>query len=400
MNKKRMAIWIRLLATLLAIVPLTSCIGQWQINDLALVTAVGLDVGQKPGTVLLSAQIIRPADARGQTGAPSGGTGEPIYSISAEGKTIFEAIRNLGRISSRRVYWAHNFLIVMNESYARRGIGDMIDFFTRNHELRMNTWVAVTPDSPDQLISTITGLEIVPGEAINRLFRNNHIVGVAPRTNMMVLEESYLTQATHPVLAKLKLVRRGISNKKPEEHGSIEQVELAGAAAFAEDRMAGWLTIKETRGLLFFLEQLDNGIEVVPCPNEKTGQATLEFRHAKLHVDPAYRNGKASFRIRLATEADIVENGCQATEADIRQGTEAELTQELESAITSVLVKAQREYKSDFLKLGDVFRNEYPLEWRTLKQSWDDVFAAAETTVEVKATIKSGVLKAAGMGVK
>ncbi|CAM3784875.1 Ger(x)C family spore germination protein [Cohnella lubricantis] len=370
----------------------SSCMGLRQINELAIVSAVGLDVGEKPGSVKLSAQIMRPADVRGQTGAPSGGTGEPIYSVSAEGDSIFDAIRNLGRFTSRRVYWAHNFLIVMHENYARRGIGDMVDFFTRNRELRMNTWVAVTPDSPDELISTITGIEVVPGEAVDRLFRYNMVTGLAVGSNMMNLEEQFLSSSAQPVIAKLQLMPRGISNKKPEEHGSLKQVELTGAAAFREDRMVGWLSPEETRGLLFFVHDYLSGVEPVSCPNNGS-MATLEFKQARLSVYPSVRDKEPEFRIRLSTEADIVENGCGISLAAYRRELEGELSDALRAKIVAVLKKAQKDYRTDILKLGDRLRNRYPIEWSRLRGRWTDAFSEAEMKVEVKTTIKSTALR-------
>lgn len=384
-----------LLAALTLLTMCVSCIGQRQINELALVTAVGIENGDKPGTIKLSVQMIRPADARGQTGSPSGGTGQPIYSAQAEGETIFDAIRELGRFVSRRVYWAHNFLIVMNEDYARRGIADMIDFFTRNHELRMNTWVAVTSDSPAELISTITGLEVVPGQAVDNLFKDNRIAGQAPSSNMMNLEEAFLSRSAEPVLARLELVSRGISNKKPLEHGSIKQVELAGAAAFKGEAMVGWVTPAETRGLLFFTERLESGIEVVGCPNNGN-KLSLEFRDAKLKIKPSYRNQQAQFQVALHTNADIVESGCETNLAKICQDVERALEDRLKGKIESLLRKARRQYHSDFLKLGDVFRNKYPEEWRKIGDDWNSVFSEAQVDVAVSAKINSVVLKSVG----
>jgi len=393
----------RWLCLFISFIPLllltTSCYGLQQINELAIVTAVGLDVGKAPGSVKLSVQIIRPADARGQTGAPAGGTGQPIYSVSAEGDSIFDAIRNLGHFTSRRVYWAHNFLIVMHESYARRGIADMIDFFTRNHELRMNTWVAVTPDAPDEVISTITGLEVVPGQAVDRLFRNIQIVGLAPASDMRSLEEAFLSPSVQPVLAELKLVKRGISNKKPEEHGSIKQVELAGAAAFNKDKMVGWLSSIETKGAMYFLQKLKSGIEVVSCPQSKDQIVTLELKDIRLKVTPSYANQVPSFDIRMKLQADVVENDCGAPITEIREATERTLKEKLALHIEKAVARAQH-YHSDFLKLADVFRNKFPVEWQTLGTDWNAVFVQAETTVEVEATIESTVLKAAKQEVK
>ncbi|MDQ6422432.1 Ger(x)C family spore germination protein [Paenibacillus sp. LHD-117] len=386
---------------LLLVVPLlSSCMGLRQINELAIVTAVGLQEGSRPGNVKLSVQIIRPADARGQTGAPAGGTGEPIYSVSAEGKSIFDAIRNLGRFSSRRVYWAHNFVIVMDEQYARRGIRDMIDFFTRNHELRMNTWVAVTPDSPAEVVSTITGLEVVPGEALNRLFEGNDVAGQTLASNMMNLEEAFQSDSAQPVLARIQLMPRGISNKKPGEHGSIRQVELAGSAVFNGEKMVGWLSNKDTRIVMFFLEKLKSGIEVVACPNESAQKVALEFKEARFQVSASYANGNPSFQVRLKTKADIVESGCGVPLADIRGEIESRMEKQMKERIEVVIGKAQEEFGTDFLKFGDVFRNRYPSEWRTLGPRWSQVFPEAEIGVEAEVRIKSGVVKAVGAGIR
>lgn len=388
----------RILAVILCVALLSGCAEQRQINELALVTAVGLDKGSTPGSIRLSVQIARPADARGQTGAPSGGTGEPVYSAEAEGNSIFEAVRNLGSFISRRVYWAHNFLIVMSEDYARNGIEDMIDFFTRNNELRMNAWVAVTPDPPEELISTVTGLEVDPGEAVDRLFRLNRVVSDAPRTNMMRLEEAFLSTTTHPVLARLTLKQRGIPNKKPEEQASLKQVELKGAAAFKENRMAGWLSPEETRGLLYFIQKPETA-EVNLSGTEDDRKAAVELRRQKFNMIPSYRNGRISFNISLEVTGNIVEYTYRQKLQHMIPELESRLENVLEEDLQSVIRKAQISYRSDFLKAGDVFRNRYPAEWKAIRD-WDEAFSEAEFKIKVTASITSPVLKIKDGGLK
>lgn len=197
---KKIILFHVLLAMLLL---LGACSGKREISDLALVMAVGIDKGEKEGTVKVTAQVARPADARGQTGAPSGQSGEAVWSVETEGESIFEAIRQMSSFSSRRVFWAHNFIIVINEEVAKEGIGDVIDFFTRNPELRMRTWVAVTPQTASEVISTVTSLELIPGEALAKLFRYTTISNQAPRTVIMDVLSAYLSESTEPLLARL-----------------------------------------------------------------------------------------------------------------------------------------------------------------------------------------------------
>ena len=88
---------MRLLAILLTSVlalPLASC-GKLELNQMAMVMAVGLDK-EKNGMVKVTAQIVRPNTSRGSSGGVAGGQGDPVWTVSAEGKSIFEAIRNLG----------------------------------------------------------------------------------------------------------------------------------------------------------------------------------------------------------------------------------------------------------------------------------------------------------------
>ncbi|RXT07282.1 Ger(x)C family spore germination protein [Ammoniphilus sp. CFH 90114] len=369
--------------------------GKREINDLAMVTAVGFDLGENPENIRVTAQIVRPPDARGQTGAPSGGTGEPIYSITAEGKSIFSAIRNLARFSSRRIFWAHSFIIVVNEDVARRGMTDVLDFFTRNHETRMNTWLVVTPDQASEVVSTVTGLEVVPGEALDKLFRYNEIVAEAPRTNVMRFEESFLDASSHPVLARMHLRERGVSNKKPEQFGSLKQVELSGTAVFKHTKMIGWLDPEESRALLLFIENVESSVVVLPCPDQTSKtkkEVSVELKFQKFGVTPTYKNEEPGFDIRLTTYADLVESECDISLDAMKKELEIELEKKLQDNIHGVIDKAQKEYKVDFLKLGETFNNRYPAEWKKLQPRWEQVFTQATTNVQVKANINSPVL--------
>jgi len=387
---------LRLLVCFVALGMTTGCVETPQINDLAIVTAVGIDLGDEPGTVRVTAQIVRAADARGQTGAPSGGIGQPIHSISAEGRTIFEAIRNMARFSTRRVYWAHNFVVVANEDYAKEGIADLVDFFTRNHQLRMRTWVLVTPDKASEFVSTITGLEIIPGEGVDKLFRYNRIVAEAPRTNMMRLQESFLSESTHPVIAKAELKGRGIPNKEPERLGAINQIELSGAGVFRGDKLIGYLSPTATRSLLFFIENVESAIYVLPCSNGTSptnGYATFEMVNNRFNVSPRIENGSVAFKVRLAADFNFVETGCRMPIKAMESALEQQLEDQIEKEFRQFYEQVQGEYKVDILKLGEVVHNRYPSTWNDIKDRWDELFPTVRIDTRVEASIRSTVLK-------
>lgn len=376
---------------------LTGCFGSRELDDLAFVMAVGIDKGAKPGTVRVTAQIARPGDVRGQTGAPSAGTGEPVWTAAAEGRTIFEAIRNIARFSSRRVFWAHNQVIVIGEDMAQEGISDVIDFFSRNHELRMKTWIVVSEGEAKKLVSTQTGLEVLPGVSINKLFRYSEIVSEAPKTDMRTLAAAYLSDSTHPVLARVAAKDRQISAKQKQEFGLNPQIELSGTAVFKRDKMVGFLDLDESRGLLWFVQNVESRVVVVPCPSGSEGGGqpiSLEVKHATFNVVPKYENGKVSFEVKLDSNIDMVEVGCATGQdnSEIMKRVQADAKASLQGDIEAVLKAAQQTYKLDFLELGKVFQNRYPVEWQQLRKNWDQEFAKAEIKLQVDAHVNSPVL--------
>ncbi|WP_166244941.1 Ger(x)C family spore germination protein [Paenibacillus turpanensis] len=385
---------LRLLHGLLILLLLSGCTGKREINELALVLAVGIDPGTKPGQVRVTAQVIRPADARGQSGSPSGGTGEPAWTMISEGRSLFEAMRNLARFSSRRVFWAHNKVIIINEEVAKQGVTDIIDFFTRNHELRMRTWVVSTPEKTSELIALQSGLEVVSGDTIDRLFRFSEIVAEAPRSDMRTFASAYLSKSTHPVLARLKTKDRAVSGKKPGEFGTEKQIELSGTSIFKRDKMVGMLTPKESRAMLWFTGNVDSAVYELGCPGEPKAPVSLELKEGDFKVTPQYRNGRPEFQVKLDTQLNMVELGCPTplSNEEIMDFLEKQVVAEIEDEMDSMIEKAQKKYRVDFLELGKVFENKFPYEWKTLGEDWEEVFPEAKITVEVQASITSPVL--------
>ncbi|MGM0900729.1 MAG: Ger(x)C family spore germination protein [Bacillota bacterium] len=375
----------RILFILSFILFLTGCAGKREINDLAIVMAVGIDKADD-GQVEITVQVVRPADSRGQTGAPSGQTGDPIWAASSTGQTLFEAIRNLSTFSSRRVFWAHNYAIVISEDYAKEGIQEVIDFFTRNPELRMRTWVMVTPEKASEIVSTLSGIEVIPGEAINKLFRYTGVSVQAPRTQMIDLQAALADKSTEPVVARVHFTNRGVSNKKPGQAGSVKQIELAGAGVFKGDKMVGVIEPKELKGLLPFIEKPETGMMVLTCPEDEKKKISLELENYEFEVTPHFKDSKPIYKVDYHVQGSLVESPCAFSIKDTPKikDLEKQLETQLKKQVERVLKIAQTETRSDFLHLGEIFHNQYPVEWRKLEKNWEAVFP--EVQVEVKTT--------------
>jgi spore germination protein KC len=133
-----------MLLVLLLLPTLSGCWDAEEINELGFVLCVAIDKAGDGYEV--TAQI---AKAETYSKTPGGSSNQaanekPFWVVSATGQTIFEAIRNMAAISPRRIFWAHIKVIIIGEDLARSDIHDLLDFFTRNPELRLRTLIAVT----------------------------------------------------------------------------------------------------------------------------------------------------------------------------------------------------------------------------------------------------------------
>ncbi|HWI53988.1 MAG TPA: Ger(x)C family spore germination protein, partial [Symbiobacteriaceae bacterium] len=129
----------RLLLPLLgALLLLTGCWSRVEVNDLAIVSLVGIDRTPE-GEIELWINVVVPARAGGApgAGAPTGQPGNPFIMLNARGKTILHAATRLQRQLPRRLFWAHARVILLGERLARDGSLPAVDFLTRHRELRL-----------------------------------------------------------------------------------------------------------------------------------------------------------------------------------------------------------------------------------------------------------------------
>ncbi len=119
---------------------LNGCYDLREINELGFVTAVGIDKADSPNRFIVTVQIANPSSGSDDKGSMK----NEVWIGTAEGKSIFDAVRKLTGISSKRIMWAHNNVVIIGESLAREGIIPVIDYFTHNLELRMKVGLVVS----------------------------------------------------------------------------------------------------------------------------------------------------------------------------------------------------------------------------------------------------------------
>ena len=150
---------------------LTGCWNRIEVNDIAIVTAIGLDLVDDD-MIRLSLQVAIPAKL-GPAGGSKGGSKErSTFVISDKGVTVSEAYRNLQMKLSRRIFFSQSRVLLIGEALAKKGISNIIDFYTRFYQPRMNSFIMFTKGNASEVIKNIPNLENVSSEETKELAKS------------------------------------------------------------------------------------------------------------------------------------------------------------------------------------------------------------------------------------
>ncbi|MDD2490361.1 MAG: hypothetical protein PHY26_03835 [Bacilli bacterium] len=108
--------------------------GCWQyreLNDLAIVSAIGID--KIDNEYLVTIQVV---NTRKQSHTIPAGEETAVTIYEAKGKSIQEALNMISLECPKELYLGHIDIVVIGEETARTGIKDYIDFFLRDREVR------------------------------------------------------------------------------------------------------------------------------------------------------------------------------------------------------------------------------------------------------------------------
>ncbi len=355
----------------------TGCWNAREINELAFVLSIALDKSDSGFKV--TAQIAKP-EVYSKTSTGSAGATEkekPFWIISADGKSIFEAVRNMAELSPRRVFWSHIKVIIIGEELARSNILEIFDFFSRNPELRLRTWIAVTEGEAGKIVQIVPTMEKDPSSNIEKLISKVNLSGKAYGMMLKNFLEEYLDPYLDPVASRIVVTT---VNSKPT-------IKLEGASVFNSSNMVGWLDGNEARGLLWLKNKISGSLRVVECPYDGL-PVSMEIKKGKSKIKGRINNGVPEFTIQATADAKLTEKAC-TTDFNNKQAIK-----DLENILASVIkedieaaVKAAQNFGTDFADFSQALQSSNKKEWQKISQNWTQLLKSAKVDIQVKVSI-------------
>lgn len=385
------------LVLILLVIPfLSGCWSRTEINDLAVVTAVGIDkVENDKIRIALQLAIPRLLGPAGQGGGGGGGQGigsKSVWIVSEKGETIMDAYRNLQQKLPRKIFFSHSNIIVIGEALARNGISPVLDFFTRYREVRMRNYIVLTKGDALKIMKFIPKFEKIPSEII----REELEMQIGPMLNVRDFVDMLMAEGIEPLAAEIALKPSNVTGReesaKQESPGKEEQnLSINGAGIFKKDQLIGWMNIHEIRGVIWLRNEINANVVTVAMPKDKgNGKVSVQLFRANTKIKPILKDGQPEIKVKVRADADLYENSSKLDLSDPKaiQFVQQILEEEIQNRIQSALDKAQRKFKSDIFGFGRAVERAYPREWKNqYKDRWDQEFPALKVTIATEVTV-------------
>ncbi|WP_160724741.1 Ger(x)C family spore germination protein [Bacillus sp. USDA818B3_A] len=361
---------------------LTGCWNRIEINDIAIVTAIGLDLVEDD-MILLSLQVAIPS----KLGATSGSGGESEKGsliISDTGVTISEAFRNIQGKLPRRIFFSQSRVLLIGEDLAKKGVTPIVNFHTRYSKTRINSFIMFTKGEASTVINSLPKFENVSADEIKELGKLN----IGLKVYIMDFFNMILTDGLEPYAPLFTLEELEVNTK----HKSDRVQSINGTAVFKGDKLIGWMNKIETRGLLWLRNEIESGIVTVKIPEEQGGgNISMEIAKSNTKVEPKLVNGHLKININVTPNLNLIENDSHLDlfNSKVLEDLQTKVNKRIEGRLQATVDTAQKKYQSDILGFGYAVYQKYPKEWATIyKKNWDQEFPQLDVKIHSKASIR------------
>ncbi|WP_051250888.1 Ger(x)C family spore germination protein [Paenibacillus harenae] len=380
----------KLFMLMLSILLVSGCWNRVELNDIGIVSATGID--WKDGKWQLSYQVVIPQSISGQS--PSPGTAAAVNVFSTSGDNFQSAISKASQETSRRLYFAHNQVVIISQAAARKGLEQLFDVYLRNADARETVSVFLSKGSARHMLEQLIPLEKIPGTAIQRMIANEEINSSVFR--QMTMHEVLKDLLGTTQAAGIPSLSVGGTNESMDRADKLaktntpSKVRLNDLGLIQKDKLVGWITRTESRGVMWLADYIKRTTTAFTCRQGDNGlkESAVQIISSKTKQRPEQQpGGEWMMHVEVTAEGTLLEYNCggdlsKPPEVDkVERAIEEEIKREMEMGWQAV-----RKHKADVLGFGGSIRQKYPKAWRGMKDDWPERFSRMEvkTTVHVK----------------
>lgn len=377
---------------LILLLPLGGCWDSKYLDDLSIVVAIGVDKDPKnDDNIRVTLQVVVPNQV---SDSQSGGgkEGIPVTNYTGTGKTLLETFTSMTSLASRRLYFAHNQVMILGEELARNGVEDLFDIVDRDPEIRTDFDMLVAKNAKaEDILKTITSMEKIPVQQIYNMIKTYHErVGVIYPVKAREFIAALQSDQNDAALPSIELIGNANEAQKKSNTEQIEPenyLRMDSMSVFKDGRLAGFLNHEESQGLTIVKNKLQRMLIEIPVGDK--GIVSIAPIQNQTKVEAVFRGRKPVITISVEHKAYVLDNNNSIVKLQ-DSGQIHWLEHQAEKIQRELILRSMgrlQSMNSDAAAYAKYVYQTNPKFWKRNKKDWDAIFPDISTKVEVNIAI-------------
>ena len=332
--------------------------------------------GKPSYAMTIQMPILRKNPQPAEGGGSSSEGGGLTWEITQVGNSFMAMNRELLARTSLSLYYEHLQVIIISDQVARKGISDVLDFFTRDPEMRRRVRIFISKGEAKAVLDVKPRIEEYSSVYLAEMPTN-------AGKNSRIVHHTDLGQV-------IQLIHNDLSFVLPVAQATKDEIKITGAAAFKGDKLVGWVNELETEAIKLIRNLYLGGVVSVKSPEQKDALEVLDITKAKTKITPIINNDQITMDIKIDIKGNYAEYINKAALEDITidflKRLEEEFEKEIKRLCLATIYKFQKEYKADVFHFCQYIKAEKPAFWDKISGQWDRTFP--ELNVDLKVSVK------------
>ncbi|WP_171655366.1 Ger(x)C family spore germination protein [Paenibacillus foliorum] len=352
-----MKLWPKLALICAVLVSLAGCWDSKPIQNMAYVTAIGLDY--KDNQIILYAQVLNFLNVAKSEHFEIG-KNVPVWIGRGTGKTISEAMTSIYETSQLRVYWGHVKAIVCSEEILKEKetLRQAYDGINRYREIRYNVLLYGTKMPLTEILSQKSIFHFSPLDTIldtpEDIFSQRSFV--PPQYGYKIISEINELGRT-PMLPSITITKKVWT----EDQTTAPMFLIDGAFLINKNTRTQWFSEDDLKGVRWIQKKMKRSL--INIPDSKKPLASLILYKPRHSIQYYFENNELRFKVIIKVSSYIDETMSDISIKAMEKLAETVVRDEVISTYEKGL-----ETQTDTLNLlGELYRNA-PRKWRELQQ--------------------------------
>lgn len=371
----------KLLILISLIFMLSGCYNYRELNDLAIVS--GISISKEKNTYKIVVEVINPKKEQDSSSA-----NQPNFTIyKTEGSSLQEALRKVVNESPKKLYGAQIDILLIDEKLAKTDMKSILEFFSRDSEIRSEFYVLVTKNS--EVLSVVTPLENLSSKNILESLKSS--TDYLGNTNLVTYHDliNYtLNKNVETVLPSIELIgneNEGDGIKNTEETITYSKAKLSNQAIFKNNKLVGYLTFDES--LAYNIIMNNSKTPLIKTTYKDNNYVVNEIVSYSSVVKANVKKKKITINIKGKANITELNYDCNLESEKTIKKLQKDLNKRIETLIKDSINSTRLKYNSDIYGFKDLFYKTNPKEYKKIKDNWyKDIYKNLE--IEVKSDIE------------